>query len=111
MSTATKVPRMKKFWKRMDQSLSIIKSFNSTFAVEIFKTKYGMSAAIVSDISLLCTGNYNNLRQPQTTFFHLLHEYYGSESLSYLCLKMWKSIPTELKQKPSLKTFKESIKL
>ena len=53
MSTATKVSRMKKFWKRMDQSLSIIKSFNSTFAVEIFKTKYGMSAAIVSDISLL----------------------------------------------------------
>ena len=56
MSTATKVSRMKKFWKRMDQSLFIIKSFNSTFAVEIFKTKYGMSAAIVSDISLLCTG-------------------------------------------------------
>ena len=33
--------------------------------------------------------------------------YHGSESLSYLGLKIWKSIPTESKQK----SFKESIKL
>ena len=33
--------------------------------------------------------------------------YHGSESLSYLGLKIWKSIPAESKQK----SFKESIKL
>lgn len=33
------------------------------------------------------------------------------ERLSYLCPKVWNSIPTELKENSSLETFKESIKL
>ena len=73
-----------------------------------------MSTAVVTDIFLPWTGNYNNLKQPQATNFvlpSLQTVYHGSENFSYLRQKMWKRIPTESKQKSSLKTFEESITL
>ena len=58
-------------------------------------------------------GNHKNLRLLLDKFFlsSIQTVYHGSEMLSYLGPKMWKSIPTESKQKSSLNIFEDSIKL
>ena len=48
----------------MDGLVSIHYKNIQGLVIEMFKIKNGMSTAVVTDIFLPWTGNYNNLKQP-----------------------------------------------
>ena len=103
---------MKKYWKRMNQSLVTIK--NIQILVEMFKIKNDISSAIVSDIFLPGTEIITTLCNEMTffTFYtNFLLPSMSWQNLSYLDAKMWNSISPELKLESSLRTFKAPIKL
>ena len=64
---------MKKYWKKMDQSLFTIKNIQTL--VERFKIKNGMSPAIISDIFLPGTEIIMTLWN-KMTFFYLPYKQY-----------------------------------
>ena len=63
---------MKKYWKRMDQSLITIENIETL--IKMFKIKNGMSPAIVSDIFLPETEIIKTLCN-KMAFFYLLYKW------------------------------------
>ena len=95
-----------------DHSVSIHHKNIQALAIEMFKVKNKLCPEITSNIFMERTNNHYYLRNP--SYFitpHVNSVYHGTESLSYLGSKIWEIVPEDLKQKKSLNSFKEAIKL
>ena len=78
----------------------------------MFKVKHKLSPEITGDVVIESTKDQYNLRnRPDFITPHVHSVFHGTESISYLGLKMWDIVPEESKHKKSLNSFKESIKM
>ena len=90
-------------------SVSIHHRNLQALATEMFKIHRGLSPDILREISVPKISLYN-LRRNNTFERRQVHPvYHGTESLSFLCPKIWDLVPLELKQLESLEVFKLKI--
>ena len=94
-----------------DNSVSIHHNNIHTIAIEIYKVANGICPEIMNDIFKLRESTHYNLRSTSQFLLHPIHSVFnGSESASYLGPKIWKEIPTDIKNKDFLIGFKKGIK-
>ena len=98
-SIVTRNHLMKISWSMIIEPPYIIKIFKlmQLLIIEMYKVKHKLSQEITGDIFI---------KAP-----HLNSEGHGTENITYLGLKIWDIVSAETKQKRSLNTFKESIKI
>ena len=79
-------------------------------ATELFKVKNGLSTQLVTEIYPFFENNYN-LRSNNCFRRRRAHTVaYGTGSLSVLGPKIWDLVPSDIKESPSLGSFKSKIK-
>ena len=72
----------------------------------MFKVRHKLLPEIISDIFMERTGNQYNLRnRPDFITPHVQSVFHGTESISYLGLKIWNIVPEEFMHKKSHKIF------
>ena len=95
-----------------DNSVSIHHKNIQALAIEMFKVKHKLCPEITGDIFMERTNNQYNLRNRPDFITPQVHSFFhGTEIISYLGPKMWNIVPEEYKNKKSLNSFKESIKM
>ena len=95
-----------------DNSVSIHHKNIQALAIEMFKVKHKLCPEITSYIFMERRNNQYNMRNRPDYKTPQVHSiFHGTESVSYLGLKIWDIVPEEFKHKKSLKSFKESIKI
>ena len=93
-----------------DNSVSIHHRNLQALATEMFKIHRGLSPYILREI-FVPKISLHNLRRSSTFERRQVHSvYHGTESLSFLCPKIWDLVPLELKQLEYLEAFKLKIK-
>ena len=94
-----------------DNSFTIDDKNLQKLDIEIFKVNNGLSVYLVSE-NFYFAENHYNMRHESGTKFKLDHvktETYDKQSVSYFGLKIWNSIPQEIKN-VTLAAFKPKIK-
>ena len=92
-----------------DNSFSIHYRNIQAFAMEMYKVANGMSPEIMNEIFQLREKSHYNLRYTSEFIIPPIHSvYHGSESASYLGLKIWELIPPVIRQ--IFSGFKKAIK-
>ena len=91
-----------------DDSVSIHHRNFQVLATEMFKIHRGLSPDILREIFVPKISLYNLVYTFERRQIHSV--YHGTESLSFLGLKIWDLVPFELKQLESLEVFKLKIK-
>ena len=97
---------------KIDNSVSIHHKSVQALAIEMFKVKHKLWPKITGDIFMERTNNQYKMRnRPDFITPHVHSVFHGTESISYFALEIWDIIPKEFKNKKSLNSFKESIKM
>ena len=78
-------------------------------ATEIYKTINGLNPTFMNEIFSINTSPYN-LRHSQFKNTEPNYKIYGFNTVSYRCNQIWNSLPVEVKNSPSLDSFKNRIK-
>ena len=77
----------------------------------MYEVVNGMSPGIMNKVLKERSNSHYNLRHTSQFFVNPIHSVYnGTESASYLAPKIWKQIPSEIRNKKSLEGFKREIK-
>ena len=80
-------------------------------AIEMYRVFNGMSPEIMNGLFKQRCNSHDNLRHTSQIFVNPIHTVYnGTESASYLWPKIWKEIPSEIRNKKFLEGFKRQIK-
>ena len=94
-----------------DNSFKIHQRNLQKLAIEIFKVKKGIAAAVMNSVFELNDNPYS-LRNDMTFFksrnVHIVR--YGIETASFVGPRIWNSLPQEIKESTSLQIFKGKIK-
>ena len=94
-----------------DKSVSIHHRNFRSLAIEMYKVHRDISPEILSDLFPLSQAEQYNLRsRSQFIIPNVKPVNQGFECLRYLRPKIWKTIPSHLKEMNSLKNFKNAIK-
>ena len=94
-----------------DDSVSVHIRNLQTLAIEMYKVMNGSSAEIVMKIFWIREENRYNLRHQNTFKRPIVNSVYnGVETVSFMGLKIWEYILTEIKELVSLNGFKKAIK-
>ena len=94
-----------------DNSVSVHHNNIHAIAIEIYKVFSGISPEIMNEVFKLREETHCYLRHTTQFLVDPIHSVFnGSESASYLGLKIWEQIPTEIKNKDSPVGFKKEIK-
>ena len=94
-----------------DSSVSIHNRNLQILATEMYKIKNNLSPPIIADLFEQRNEQHYNLRNwAQFSLPAIKTVYHGSESISFLCPKIWNMLPDKLKNASSLEVFKASIK-
>ena len=75
----------------------------------MFKVSNGLAPEITNNVFQINPSVYN-LRNSEFKTENVKTVHYGTESLSFLGLKIWKLVPLEIKNLTSLQIFKNKIK-
>ena len=87
-----------------DNSVSVRHNNIHTLAIEMYKVVNGMPPEIMNDVFKLRDETHYHLRHTAQFLVDPIQSIFnGSESASYLGPKIWEQIPTEIKNKDSLK--------
>ena len=85
---------------------------NKALTVEMLNVKHELCPEIPSDIFMEKTKKQCSLRNlPHFIAPHANSAYHGAKPVTDLGPKIWNTVPEETKQKGSLNSFKESIKM
>ena len=77
----------------------------------MYKVANSMSPEIINEVSKLKGNPHYNLKHTsQFSVDPIYSVYNGAESVSYLGLKIWEQIPSEIRNKESLEGFEREIK-
>ena len=94
-----------------DNSVSVHHNNIHTLAIEMYQVVNGISPEIMNDVFKVRNEAHYHLRHTSQFLIEPIHSVFnGSESASYLDLKIWEQIPIEIKNKDSLISFKKEIK-
>ena len=95
-----------------DNSVSIHHKNIQALAIEMFKVKHKLCPEITGDIFMERTNNQYNLHNRTDFITSEVHSaFHGTECILHLGSKIWSIVPEEFKNKKSLNSFKESIKM
>ena len=84
---------------------------DTSFSIEMFKVTNNLTPKTINDLFYNETENNYDLRHRRDFKIPFVNSvYHDSESISYLCLKVWDIVPPEIKQINSLNNFKTSIR-
>ena len=79
-------------------------------ATEMFKVKYGIVPPLLEEFFLIGNPTYN-LRNKKEFKSHIVKTVsFGTESLAFVCPKIWDKLPIYLKSLNSLHEFKQKVK-
>ena len=93
-----------------DNSVSIHHNNIHALSIGMYKV-VNMSPEIMNEVFKQRSNSHYNLRHTSQFFVNPIHSVYnGTESVSYLGQKIWKQIPSEIRNKKSLEDFKREIK-
>ena len=93
-----------------DNSASVHHNNIHALAIEIYKVAYGIFPAIMNKVFKLREETHH-LRHTTQFLVDPIHTVFNSsKSASYLGLKIWEQIPTEIKNKDSFVRFKKEIR-
>ena len=77
----------------------------------MYRVFNGMSPEIMNDVFKQRSNSHHNPRHTSQIFVNPIHTVYnGTDSASYLGPKIWKEIPSEIRNKKFLEGFKQQIK-
>ena len=94
-----------------DGSVSIHHRNLQTLATEMYKVSNGLSPAIISNLFQKRDKIQYNLRHNSSFILPEVNSVYnGTETIVFLGPKIWELVPTDIREKPNLKAFKEAIK-
>ena len=94
-----------------DHSFSIHHNNVHVLAIDMYKVVNGISTEIMNEVFKKRSNSHYKLRHTSKFFVNPIHSVYdGTESASYLRPKIWKQIPSEIRNKKSLEGFKQEIK-
>ena len=94
-----------------DGSVSVHQRNLQVLATEIYKVRKDLSPAIITELFEHKEEHYYNLRNNAGFAIPAIRTvYHGSESISYLGLKIWNILPDRFKNANNLETFKSEIK-
>ena len=79
-------------------------------ATEIFKTKNGLDPVIMEDVFKFKNLTYNFRNAEILNRSNINSVKYGTETITSLSAKIWKILPNNYKELPSLSTFESKIK-
>ena len=92
-----------------DNSVSVHNRNIQCLAFELYKVFNDICPNIMKDVFPLSTSsNYNITSRRTFTTRSVKTMYYGTESLSYLVIKVWKLIPNNIKSLENLPKFKKA---
>ena len=92
-----------------DKSATIHQRNLQVLVIEIFKTKNELNPKIMEELFTFKKVDYNLWRNTSPKIGNLKTVYYGTESLTNLCAKIWNLLPSEYKELKSLSMFKPRI--
>ena len=94
-----------------DNSVSVHHHNIQALAIELYKVVNDMSPEVISKVFQVKDTLSYNLRNNSQFLTYAIHSVYnGTESASYLGLKIWEQIPAKIRNKESLDSFKREIK-
>ena len=93
-----------------DSSVSIHIRNLKVLATEIFNARNNLSPPAVQNIFRTTEPAYSLRRDTIFESPRIQTQWYGTESLTYLGLKIWSQVPNEIKESASLTVFKNKIK-
>ena len=93
-----------------DSSVSIHIRNLKVLATEIFNARNNLSLPAVQNIFRTTEPAYSLRRDTIFESPRIQTQWYGTESLTYLGLKIWSQVPNEIKESASLTVFKNKIK-
>ena len=95
-----------------DRSVSVHTRNLQTLAIEMFKVSNNIAPKIFSDIFNPRPNNKYNLRNKSDFSIRRVRTVHnGTETISFLGPKIWDLVPSNIKEKTSLASFKSAIKL
>ena len=80
-------------------------------AVEMFKVSNIYSTSLMSEIFDKCNNVYHFRNPSESARRNVRSVFNGTESISFLCPKIWDIVTSELKQSKTVNAFKGEIKL
>ena len=89
-----------------DKSVSVYQKNLQLLAIEIFKSKTGVSPELMNDIFHFAEKPYNVRRDYKLERKQDHTVYQGSKSLSFIAPKLWDFLPNSIKTSDFLKEFK-----
>ena len=93
-----------------DASVSIHHRNLQTLAAEIYKYLHDLSPKIMGEVFNLNEVNYNLRTDTHFAGGNIRTTQYGLQSIRYLAPRIWKIVPENIKESPSLQSFKRGIK-
>ena len=91
-------------------SVSVHQRKNQSLAIEMFQIKHGQSCEAVTDTFTQTIQEYIDGQNQGFGIPSVNIVYHGSESTSYLGLKLWEIVPVKINKFNSLNSFKNKIR-
>ena len=95
---------------RKDGSVTIHYRNLQALVTEIYKFLNGQTPKIMEEIFQIANCNYNLRTKPVIKDYNVRTVHYGQGSISFLAPRIWMQVPENLRNIPSLQSFKTSIK-
>ena len=100
----------KNYLIRMMQYQYITVIYNVCLATEIYKFLHDFASKIMVEVFKLKDTSYNFRTDALFSSGNFRTVNYGLQSMRYLAPKIWNLVPENIKESPSLKSFKRGIK-
>ena len=76
----------------------------------MYKVHQGLAAEPIKDIFKIRNVTYNFRKNSTFETKNIKSVYYGLETVSFICLKIWELLPSNIKDSENLSIFKSNIK-
>ena len=95
---------------RKDGSVTIHHKNLQLLVTEIYKVIHGIAPKIMNEIIQVKESKINLRSDTVFKEKNISTTYYGQQSISYLAPRIWKYLPNNIKESPTIKSFKQKIR-
>ena len=86
----------------IDKSVTIHHRNLQVLATELYKVHHGLAAEPMNDIFKIRNVTYNFTKNSTFETKNIKSVYYGLETVSFICLKIWELLPSNMKDSENL---------
>ena len=94
----------------IDKSVTIHHRNLQVLATELYKVRHRLAPELINDIFKKRNVTYNFRKNSTFETRNIKSVYYGSETISFIGPKIWKRLPSNIKDLENLNIFKSNIK-